>query len=307
MSVPNIPISDGFGLDVQASLDPKSAFAKYFQQPPGFSVLQQDLASLQNVPLTGFPLKSTEIGLTFTQPTSVTSTSPQFAGCAGVSATLCVVTGGKLFDPDPFDSPIEVPSGRAYLGLGVKVNVAPGVDVSSGKLEFGFTAGSTVCMSHYQSFATTATSPTFKAALQASLQNYVISFGPDDFADLGVGDVAVIEGTGSLQFSGTANLLTSVNPLVSVSSATLPITLQIKEGAQVSVKACFTITGGLQIRIQKVDSDTVRMGILREARRRFRRPSDFRSVHNRRNNQHRFHFCGARRHWANPVSFRRPA
>ena len=157
--MPNIPISDGFGLDVQASLDPKSAFAKYFQQPPAFSVLQKDLASLQNVPLTGFPLKSTEIGLTFTQPTSLTTTSPQLAGCAGISATLCVVTSGKLFDPDPFDSPIEVPSGRAYLGLGVKVKVAPGVDINSGKLEFGFTVGSTVCLSHYQLFATTADHP----------------------------------------------------------------------------------------------------------------------------------------------------
>jgi hypothetical protein len=174
-----------------------------------------------------------------------------------------VVSGGKLFDPDPFDSPIEVPSGHACLGLGVKVNVAPGVDVNAGKLAFGFTAGTTVSTSHYRSFATTATSPTFKEALQTSLQKYVIPFGPGDFADLGIGDVAVIEGTGSLQVSGTANLFTSVNPLVSVSSATLPVTLQIKEGAQVSVKASFTITGGFQIRIQKVDAGTIHLGIYR--------------------------------------------
>ena len=57
--MPNIPITDGFGLDLQASLDPKSALAKYLQQPTRFSVLQQDLASLQDVPLIGFPLKST--------------------------------------------------------------------------------------------------------------------------------------------------------------------------------------------------------------------------------------------------------
>ena len=260
----NIPLTDGFGLDLQASLDPKSAFAKYFQHPPSFSVLQQNLASLQDVPLTGLPLKSTEIGLTFTQPTSLTSTSPQFAGCFGVSATLCVVKGGKLFDPDPFDGPIDVPSGRAYLGLGVKVSAAPGVDINSGKLAFGFAVGSTVSLSHYQSFATTATTPTFKAALQASLQNYVIPFGPDDFAALGVGDVAIIEGTGSLQLSGTVNLLTSVNPLVSVTSATPPITLQIREGASIAITASFMIKGDLQIRIQKVDTGTVRLGIYRK-------------------------------------------
>ena len=117
--MPNIPITDGYGLDVQASLNPNSAFAKYFRQPPAFSVLQQDLASLQDVSLIAFPLESTQIGLTFAQPTALASTSPEFAGSAAVAATLCVVTGGKLFDPDPFDSPIEVPSGCAYLGINI--------------------------------------------------------------------------------------------------------------------------------------------------------------------------------------------
>jgi hypothetical protein len=264
VNVPNIPITDGFGLDLQASLDPKSALAKYLQQPTGFSVLQQDLASLQDVPLIGFPLKSTEIGLAFTQPTSIVATSPQFACSAAVAATLCVVTGGKLFDPDPFDNPVEVPTGRAYLGLGVKTTLAPGVDITSGKVAFGFAAGSTVCLSHYQSFAATATAPTFKAALQASLQNYVIPLSPDDFAGLGIGDVATIEGTGTLQLSGTLNLLTSVNPLVSVTSAALPATIQVQEGAKIDISASLTITGDLQIRIQKVDAGTVRMGFCRK-------------------------------------------
>jgi hypothetical protein len=262
--VPNIPLVDGFGLDVQASPSPASAFAKYFKNPPALSVMQKDLASLQNVPLAGFPLDSTEIGLNFAHPTPLTSTDPQFAGGAAVSASLRVVTGGKLFNPDPFDSPIDVTSGSAYVGLGVNATLAPEVEVNSGRLSFGFAAGSTVCLSHYKSFATTSTAPTFKAALQASLQNYVIPLGPDDFAAMGTGDVALIEGSGSLQLSGTLNLLTSVNPLVSVSSPALPATLSIKEGASVDVTACFTIKGDLQIRIQKVDAGTIRMGIYRK-------------------------------------------
>jgi len=261
--VPNIPITDGFGLDLQAGLNPNSAFAKYFQQPPAFSVLQSDLASLQNVPLIGFPLKSTEIGLTFASPTSLAPTSPQFAGSAAVSATLCVVADDKLFDPDPFDSPILVPSGRAYVGLGVKVSIAPEVDIPSGKMTLGFAVGSTVCVSHYQSFAATTTAPTFSAALQASLQNYLIPLSLDDLSALGVGDVALIEGTGSLQLSGTVNLLTSVNPLVSVSSAALPGTIQIQEGATIDIAASYTIKGIFQIRIQKVDAGTVRIGFYR--------------------------------------------
>lgn len=262
--MPNIPITDGFGLNLQAGLNPKSAFAKYFQQPPAFSVLQQNLASLQDVPLAGFPLKSTEVGLTFKQPTTVASSSPQFAGSAAVSATLCVIAGGKLFDPDPFDNPIEVPTGHAYLGIGVNASLAPGLDLTSGKLAFGFVVGAGVTMSHYQLFATSPTTPTLKAALQASIENYVIPFAPEDFASLGVGDIAIIEGTGSLQLSGTVNLLTAVNPLVSVSSAALPTTLQIQECAKVDIKATLTITGDLQIRVQKIDGATVRMGFYRK-------------------------------------------
>ena len=302
--MPNIPITDGFGLDVQASLDPKSAFAKYFQQPPSFSVLQQNLASLQNVPLTGFPLKSTEIGLTFTQPTAVAPTSPQFAGSAAVSATLCVVSSGKLFDPDPYDNPIEVPSGHAYLGLGIKINLAPGVNIPSGDLTLGFTAGSTVCMSHYRSFATTTTSPTFRAALQASLQNYVIPLGPDDLPALGVGDVAIVEGTGCLQVSGTVNLLTSINPLASLSSAALPGTIQIQEGATIDITATCTIKGDFQIRIQKVDAGDGSHRVLQEARRRLHCTSRALGGHNRRNHQCGFHLRSAWRHRARPVSFR---
>jgi hypothetical protein len=258
--MPTISITDGFGLNLQAALDSKSALAKYFQNVPGFSVLQQNLASLQDTPLTGFPLKSTEVGLAFTQPSALLSTSPQFGGSAGVAATLRVVKGGNLFDSDPFDNPIEVPDGRAYLGLGIKVSLSPSVDIPSGKINVGFTAGATVRMSHFQSFATTAATPTFKAALQASLQNYVIPISPDDLALLGIGDVAVIEGTGSLQLSGTVNLLTSVNPLVSLSAAPLPTKFQIREGAEVDVSASCTITGDFQIRIQKIDAGTIRLG-----------------------------------------------
>jgi hypothetical protein len=95
------------------------------------------------------------------------------------------------------------------------------------------------------------------------VEQYVIPLAPYDFAAMGVGDVAVIEGTGSLKLAGTLNLLTEVNPLVSVTSSVLPTTLSIQEGASVNVSACFTITGDLQIRVQKVDAATVRLGFYR--------------------------------------------
>ena len=262
--MPNISIADGFGLNVQASPNNNSAFAKYFKQLPSFSAIQHDLASLQDVPLTGIPVNSTKIGLNFSAPTTLVTSGSQFGGSAAVSGVLNVVKDGKLFDPDPYGNPIDVPGGCAFLELGILASLAPEVDITSGKITFGFAAGTTVRLSHFQLFPTTATTPTFRSALQESLQDYVIPFAPEDLSALGVGDVAVIEGTGSFQVSGSFNLLTSVNPLVSVTTPVIPVTLQVQEGAAITVSACCTITGEIQIRVQKVDGGTVRLGLYRK-------------------------------------------
>ena len=261
--MPTIQIVDGFGLDLHAALNPNSAFAKYFQQLPSLSVVQQDLASLQNLPLATFPLKSTQIGIAFNQPTTVTSTSPQLTGGAAISGTLGVVTTGKLFDPDPFENPIEIPNGHAYMGLGLKVSISPGTKLPSGDVVYGFAVGSQVSFTHYKRFETTNSTPTFKAALEASLQDYVIPLGVDDLEALDEGDIATLEGTGSLQFSGTVNLLTSVNPLASLSSPALP-GIQVTAGAAIDIGASYTIEGDFQVRIQKVGDATVRMGFYRK-------------------------------------------
>jgi hypothetical protein len=257
--MPTIGIVDGFGLDLEAALNPNSAFAKYFQKLPSLSVIQQNLASLQNVPLTSFPLKSTQIGLSFKDPATLSSTSPQFTGCAAVSGSLCVVPSGKLFDPDPFANPIEIPSGHAYLGLGIQASIAPGMNLPIGEAVYGFTVGTTVSLTHYKSFQTTSTTPTFAAALEASLESFVIPLGVDDLASLGVGDVATMEGRCTLKLCGTVNLLTAVNPLASLSTPALP-GVAVTAGAAIDFTATFTIEGDFQVRIHKVADTTMRIG-----------------------------------------------
>ncbi len=157
-----------------------------------------------------------------------------------------------------------MPSRSAYLELGIHAKLAPEINVTSGKFTFGFVAESAVRLSHFRLFSTTATTPTFKSALQEALQGYVIPLAPEDLAALGVGDVAVIEGAGSFQISGSFNLLTTVNPLVSVTTPVIPVTLQIQQGAAITVSACCTITGDIQIRVQKIADGTVRLGLYRK-------------------------------------------
>ena len=261
--MPTIGIVDGFGLDLEAVMNPNSAFAKYFPNPPSLSVVGQDLASLRNVPLTAFPLKSAQVGLAFKEPATVSSTSPQLAGSAAVDGSLCVFAAGKLFDPDPFANPIEIPAGRAYLGLGLQVSVSPGVNIPVGEFVAGFTAGTTVTLTHYKSFQTTSTAPTFAAALEASLQDFAIPLSVDDMGSLGVGDVATMAGNCTLKLCGTINLLASVNPLATLSTPALP-GVAVKAGAVIDITATLAIHGDFEVRVHKVADTTVRLGFYRK-------------------------------------------
>ncbi|MBZ5560907.1 MAG: hypothetical protein LAP13_00645 [Acidobacteriia bacterium] len=262
--MPTIQLIDGFGLNVQATPDPVSAFVKYFRQLPSLAVLQRDLASIQDVPLAGFPLKSSVIGVSLDRPTDLGAAGLQLTVAAGVSGSLCVYTDGNLFDPDPYGDPVAVPERHAYVALGVNANVSAGVDSSLGKLDLGFEAGSTLSLFHYKCFEIAASTPTLRTALAASLSNYTIPAEFDDLASLAVGDIATLECTGTLQFSGKISLLTSVNPLASLSSSVVSDMIQVKAGAAIDVGASVAIDGEFQIRIQKLDAGTVRMGIYRK-------------------------------------------
>ena len=268
--MPNISLADGFGLNLQGALDPDSAFAKYFKQLPTLSVVKHDIASLRVVSLAAFPLKSTEIGLTFSSPNAITVAGSQFTGSAAVSGSMCVITGGDLFATDVFDNPISVPDGHAYLGLGVQASASPAVSSSAGNAEFGFTAGLEVRFNHYKCFETTDSTPKVAAALQTSLQEFLIPFAVDDLAALKVGDVLTVEGNASLSLSGSFNLMAAVNPLASLSAPALPGGISVSAGAAINVAATFTVTGDFQIRIQRVDTATVRVGFYKKLGADFR-------------------------------------
>jgi len=99
--MPTIQVVDGFGLDLTATPNPASAFSKYFKQLPSLSAFQQDLASLQDVPLAAFPLESSNIGLAFQQPAQLALASSQLVVSAGVSGSMTVYPRGAFLIPTP--------------------------------------------------------------------------------------------------------------------------------------------------------------------------------------------------------------
>src|ERR1035438_6112234 len=97
-----------------------------------------------------------------------------------------------------------------------------------------------------------------------TLANFCVPFGVDDLRAMAPGAVVTLEGTGTLTCSGSASLWAAANPLATV---TLPDSLPALDGSaggSVTVAASFGINWDYQLRLRKVDANTVRLGFYRK-------------------------------------------
>jgi hypothetical protein len=258
-----IKLSDNFGLNLALIPNAASTFAKYCKSLVSLQGVGKNLAALQNVALQDFPLRSGSIGLSFQDPVALGTADMEMAVSAGVSGELAVYQHGSLFADDSFGDPIDLLPHQAYVSLDIKVSLSG--DLASGAtLSFGFGAGSDISLANYKPFTTASSEPSFVAALSETLREYCIPLDHEDLQALGTGTIATMQGTGTLKFSATADLLSSVSPLVTVSSPVVPGSLRITEGGSLKVAALFEVSGGYQIRIQKLTQGTVRLGYYKE-------------------------------------------
>ncbi|HKS96249.1 MAG TPA: hypothetical protein VJV74_08950, partial [Terriglobia bacterium] len=131
-------------------------------------------------------------------------------------------------------------------------------DVTRGaELTFGLAGGTEVTFANYRPFP--ADTPVV-TALSETLRQYSIPAKVEDLQALTPGALATVDGTGTLTFTATANLLSSVNPLATVSAPVLSSVLQITAGASLEAGASVEFSGEYQIRVQKLNSGTVRLG-----------------------------------------------
>jgi hypothetical protein len=258
--MPTIKLTDQFGLDVDVAPDPLGALSKYFKTPLSVSILKQDIAKVQNVALRDFPFKKLSLGLWCEQPVDIGATGADLTVGAGLSGSLEVLTDGALFEDDPYGGPIQVPQDHAYVAFGLKAAVNVDVSNEPADLDFGFSVGNEISLTNYKLFSTTPTDPTVAQALAASLRDFRIPGDIEDLENLPAGTVVTIDGTGTLKFSGTASLASALNPLATVSSPVLPGGLSVAQGGSIKVGGSFEILGNYQIRVQKTDGKTIRLG-----------------------------------------------
>ena len=261
--MPTISLADGFGLVIDASPPPdaQSLFSKYVRDPSAVAILLHNAKPIQGIQIGQNPFDALSIGLSFDQSVNLGSRDVQLTIGPTVAGTLGIHKGESLFNSpdDPFTGKILIPdpASQAFVSAGIEANLIASAGVGAGVLQFGLTAGTMVGFKNYRLFALT---DEVVPAIQTLFRGFIVPGDLQDVEQMAPGTVAAVEGTGTLTFSATANLLSTVNPLASVGASVLSGVLMVKEGAALPVFASYTLTGEYQVRVQRLEGRKFLLG-----------------------------------------------
>ncbi len=267
--MPSFKISDGVNAALDVTPNANSALIKYFKNLSDLSVSGAQMALKSGTTLADPTVSSVTAGMTFAQPIDVGTSQVDLKIGGGLSGSLGVFvprgSAPKLFDPDPYNDPILVAPDDRYVSFEILASVNDSVAATSGDLKFGFTGGGSVALTNYRRFTVKPIAPQLVDAIRETVAQFTIPADIEDLEALTPGQIVTINGTGTIKFSATADLLTAVNPLASASlPAPLP-TVAIKAGGSVTVGADVQLTGEYQIRVSKVDAKQVQLAYYRKS------------------------------------------
>jgi hypothetical protein len=267
--VPTFKITDGINADLEVTPNEDSALVKYFKRISDLSIDGALLALRSGVTLADPAIQTVTAGVHFAQPVDVGTDKVDLKIGGGLSGSLGFFKPdgliSKLFDPDPYQDPIPVAPDERYVSFGVMASVDTGIEMTSGDLTFGFTAGAFVTITHYRRFAMKPVPPALIDAVSSTIAGFIIPGDIDDLEALLPGSILTLNGVGTLKFSGTADLLTAVNPLASVAlPAPLPA-VSLKAGGSITIGTDVQLTGEYQIRILKSSQQQLRLAYYRKS------------------------------------------
>jgi hypothetical protein len=253
--VPILSVADGFGLVIDASPPPDalSLFSKYLRDPGVVAGVLHNPKPIQGIQVGQDPFDDLSVGISFTQPVNLGAGDVQLTINPALVGTLGIHKGEALFDSadEPFSGKVlnPDPARQAFVSAGIEAKLVAGTAGGTGVLQFGLTAGTAVALTNYRLFALT---DEIVPAIQTLFRSFVVPGDLQDVESMAPGTVAAVEGTGSLTFSATANLLSAVNPLASLSAPVLNGLLMVRDGAALPVYASYTLTGEYQVRVQRL-------------------------------------------------------
>lgn len=250
--MPKIPISDVLGLNIDGKLKPGAKLP---------AVLGQFLR-FQALPLDQTPLDQASLALNFEQPLDMPSGNLQLRIAAGLSGKLAVIRAGKrvIDASDPF-SGIAVRDGEIYLAVVLDFAPAAGLSASIGPAGFGLDLNRDFSIKCYHRFSSDGQGfPTFGSALAQTFSAFFIPDHPDNLRQLPPGAILAIRGTGTLTVSGDVSFAMPVESLASIAFSGTTL-LQVKPAASISVNASVAIEGEYDVRLRRLDSAAVELGL----------------------------------------------
>jgi hypothetical protein len=265
-----VNLTDTFGFVGDVEFPEGFGILRYIRDLRQLKISDLNLAALQQIPLDKVPVKSASGGLSFEPPVSIGIDQVEMTVKAEGSGRVVLVSpkDKQLFDPELFGEPIPVGPDQFYVSIGVTASLSTSLAREVRDLGFGFDAGGEVALAVYKPFTKTGAGggsfTPFVQAIQETAKSFVILGDLEDLAGMSEGLVATVEGKGSLKFSGEAELLSVVNPLVSVDLPAPAGELQVVSGNSIKVGASFELFGSYQIRAQKLDGKRVRLGFYKK-------------------------------------------
>jgi len=255
--MPTIPLTDQFGLTLDAKPAATSALLKYFEQLPSLRLDSLDLSKVGGLTLDQPAIQSLSTGLSFQNPVNLGQGLPTLTVAAGACASLKLITKPEDL-PGHEDAP-KPPAGTCHLALTIEATASPSLSETSGILCFGQSPSTKLDLVSCSRFSLNS-GVTLIQALQQTIAAFAIPATSGDLADLSAGQVAQVAVIGKLQLSGTANLLAVTNPLASASlPAPLPA-VSVSAGGSITVGLAYNIETTYEVTACKLDSGAVRLG-----------------------------------------------
>jgi hypothetical protein len=256
--MPNIKLTDQFGLDLDAEPAPTSALLKYFQQVPSLHLDSVDLSKVGGLTLDEPAIRSLGTGVTFESPVTLGEGAPALSVSAGTHAAIQIISDVKDLPGFADDAPQLVPD-TCYVSFEIDAAASADLSATGGALTFGAAPSTKVTAASYACFPLKA-GVTLLEAFRQAVARYVVPSHADDLCDLPPGHIVQISVSGKLKLSGTADLLATANPLASVAlPAPLP-TVSVSAGGSVTVGATCEIEADFEVLAHKLPTGIVRIG-----------------------------------------------
>jgi len=249
--VPTIPLASGLGLEVDGSLAAGASLAALL---PSF----QQLAPLT---LAAVPRSAFDAGLKFSHALPLRGDfGLNIAANSTARLTIVRDQGRALDEGDPFET-IALAEGETYLAFAFSASIEPGASLDAGPLSFGFSKGLSHDWKIYRRFPSEAL---FGESLAQLLHGFFVPSTLDELQSVGDGVVLVFAGSGLV--TTTASFSLSM-PVASLANFSIPggQNLSVRPGLSLSVSPSVTLEGGYQVRIRKLGSGEVELGLYNSA------------------------------------------